>query len=545
MKKKIPIYIALPLMLLSCGTMRHTYLTGHLFLQPGRISIAHHGGEQGGGTPGAARVLAEQVNYTAGPLPDEVQTAAGNEDGRLDTTRVYALEQVTVVSKARFTTVREGLVNLDFVIRVPKEFLSDDYQVCLTPELLHNDSLVKLEEVVLRGKNFVSMQEEDYRRFEAYMTTIVDPAGYDTAFINRRAVDRELERRRKNELGNYYNNWTLLQEYIGWKDREQQKYDRYNIARQARLNEKLEAHDGKYRRKLTRALVLRRDTAQLGQEYRARRRKLISEAPARRQITLGTVPTEYREFYLGNVTQENLNALMPGKEDSIRIAREHVMQERVALNEVKSSRAQETFERMVPYPYKPDAHYSAPIAGGHNFNYRYTRQYPVTGNLKSLKLTLKGYIAATDRSRYNFSLPDTLSFIISSMDELADGSLVANKNFTPGQRSEYTHALQLLRNREYRRALEILNAYKDYNTALVLACMGYDKQAGELLAQLEKNANTLYLSAILNARLGAEHQAVENLKQACRLDEKIVFRTGKDPDISRLVHKYGLADELL
>ena len=545
MNKKIPIYIVLLLMLFSCTTTRHVHLTEPLFLQPGRINIAHYGEEPGSRSQGGARVLAEQVNYTAEPQLEEQNSTTDDETTRLDTTRVYAIQQVTVVSKARFANVREGRVNLDFVIRVPKEFLSDDYQVCLTPELLHNDSLVKLEEVVLRGKNFIKTQEEDYKRFEEYMSTIIDPSGYDTAFINRRAVNQELKRRRKSELSSYYSNWANLQEYIGWKNQEQQKYDEYNIRQQVKLNEKLDKHDSKYRHDLSRALILRQDTTELGKKYRYQRRKIINESPAQRQITLGTVPAKYRDFYLGNVTQENLNPLMPEKEDSIRIARNHVIQERVVLNEMKSSRAQETFERMVPHPYKPDAHYSTTIMSEYNFNYRYTREYPVTSGLKNLKLTMKGYIAATDRSRYNINRSDTLNFIISSMDELADGGLISNKAFTAEQRSEYTHAIQLLRNREYQRALSILNGYKDYNTALTLTCMGYDKQAYALVTQLEKSASTLYLSAILNTRLGDESKAIENLKKACEMDSQIIFRTEKDPEISKLIRKYGLTNELL
>ena len=527
------------MMLFSCTTTRHAYLTEPLFLQSGRINITHYGEEPGSSSSGGARVLAEQVSYTADPR-EEQHTATVGEDTRLDTSKVYAIQQVTVVSKARFAPLREGRVNLDFVIRVPKEFLSDKYQICLTPELLHNDSLVKLEEVVLRGKDFIATQEQDYKRFEDYMATIVDPSGYDTVFINRRAVDQELDRRRKSELNSYYNTWARQQEYIQWKNRQQQTYDERNIRQRMKLKESLDKHYDKYQADLSRALIMHMDTTELGRKYRNQRRKMIKEAPAQYQITLGTVPLKYREFYLGNVTPETLNPLMPEQEDSIRLAQQHRMQERIELNEMKGNRAGETFERMVPYPYKPDAKYSSTIVSEHNFSYRYTQEYPVTRDLKSLKLTLKGYIAATDRSRYNLNRSDTLAFLISSMDELADGSLISNTDFTPGQRSEYTHALQLMKNREYQRALGILSGYKDYNTALALACVGQNSQALNMLVPLEKTANIYYLLAILSARLSNEPQAIECLREACRLDEEKVFRIERDSEMSKLVRKYDL-----
>lgn len=135
--------------LVSCGTPRLTHLTEPLFLMPQRINISHYGEEAGSGATGA-RVLAEEVTYTEEHEPEisaETTAPAG-----LDTTHVYAIQGVTVVSKARFAPIREGQVNVDFVIRIPKEFLSDDYQICLTPELLHNDSVVRLDDVVLRGR---------------------------------------------------------------------------------------------------------------------------------------------------------------------------------------------------------------------------------------------------------------------------------------------------------------------------------------------------------------------------------------------------------
>lgn len=127
------------------------------------------------------------------------------------------------------------------------------------------------------------------------------------------------------------------------------------------------------------------------------------------------------------------------------------------------------------------------------------------------------------------------------MDELADGTLLANPELSAAQRSEYTHALQLLRGREYQRALSILNAYKDYNTALTLTCLGYDVQAYSLLSQLKKNANTHYLGAILCARLQKAPAAVDHLVEAIRLNPDKLYRADRDPEISKLIRDYRLS----
>ncbi|WP_163218935.1 hypothetical protein [Bacteroides sp. 224] len=521
------------LVLLSCGTPHSSHLTEPLFLMPNRITISHYGEETGG-----VRTLNEDVTYT-----EEVEVDADVETTEpvgLDTTHVYAIPSVTVVSKARFAPVREGQVNIDFVIKIPKEFLSDDYQICLTPELLHNDSLVKLENVVLRGKNFIEKQKQDYERYNEYVATIIDPMGYDTAFINHTAVEQELERRRKAELNTYYTRWSQYQEYLKWQATEQEKYDLYNIQERAKFNQKVATSDRAYNNKLVRMLSMGQDTTLYAAKYRTKRKKLLASAPVHKQITLGTVPAKYRDIYQHGIKQQDIEPLLPEEKDSIRIASEHVMHERIALNEIKGSRKEEVFNRMVPTPYQPDAHYNATIAPEWNFTYRYTRPYPVKGNLKNLKLTLKGYITATDRSNYNIRRTDTLSYVISSMDELADGSLLSNTNFTDNQRRDYTAALQLLRNREYKRALDIFTDYKDYNTALTLACLGYNKRAYNLIITLGRSANNYYLAAILSTRLGDDQQAIQLLEEACKMDETKRFRADRDPEMSALVRKYGL-----
>lgn len=542
MKRIFTKLLFLLLVLVSCRSAHLAHQTEPLFLLPGRIRISHPDN-------GNTGVLGEQVQYTYAMEEEAARRLASGAAGgggaggegaaaeRLDTNRVYVLSGVTVVGRTRFAPLREGRVDINFAIHVPKEYLSDDYHISLTPELWHNDSLVALNEVVLRGKNFIRKQEEDYRRYDNYIAGIVDPSGYDTAFINRRAVDRELERRRREEINSYYSRWSLYQEYRKWRNGQQVKFDRYNVRATGKLNKELEALDMAYRTGLIRHLATRQDTAALSREYRAKRRKIIAAAPVQRRITLGTVPARYRDFYLNGVQAVDIEPLLPGEQDSIRIASNHIMHDLIAMNEIRDSRRQEAFNSMVPVPYRPEAHYSAVIAPEWNFNYLYTTSYPVTSGLRTLRLTLKGNIMAVDGSSYTIHRTDTLSYVVSSMDELADGSLIANPAFTEEQRREYTHAIGLLKNREYQRALQILNAYTDYNTALALTCLGYNQTAYDLLRQLPENADTHYLSAILCCRLKDEREAIRQFEKACQLDETKLFRADRDPEIGKLMKR--------
>ncbi|NDV60583.1 hypothetical protein D0T85_21060 [Bacteroides sp. 519] len=518
--------------------MRKRHLTERLFLERSHISITHPGGRPGQQGP---MVLAEQVNYSTNQAGIEGTQEA---EAALDTNKVYMLSQVTVTSRARFAPIREGQVNIDFIVHVPEAYLSDDFQLTLTPELMHGDSLVKLEDVVLRGTNFIELQKQDYERFEEYLNSIIDPSAYDSAFVDHRGVNRELGRRRQTELDQYYNKWTLMQEYRDWRNTQQAEYDAYNIKQAEVLRKKLIAHDMKYQALFARRLAMHADTLELGRKYRTERKRIVDTSSSRRQITLDGVPAKYREFYLKGITPEDLEPLLPQERDSLQIASSFLLHQKIAANEVRGSRQEEMFRYMVPAPYRPDAHYNAVIAPGKNYMYRYTRSYPVTAGLKNIRLTLGGNITATDRSYYKISRVDTLSYIISSMDELADGSLLGNPQFTTDQRTEYMHALKLLRNREYQRALSILNDYNDYNTAVALTCLGYDGKAYNTLAALPQNSNTHYLAAILCSRLKEMQAAVDHLMEACRLDPDKVNRAQRDPEISKMIRDYNLQEYL-
>ncbi|NDV67253.1 hypothetical protein, partial [Bacteroides sp. 224] len=302
--------------LYSCGTSRpKRLLTERLFLETSRVSITHPGGGKAGGT-----VLSEQVNFTQVALPENDEPTIQNTDERLDTSRVYVLPEVKVTSRTRFTSVREGYVAVDFVIHVPKQFLSDDYQVSLMPELQLTDSLVALEEVVIRGKNFVKKQKEDYARYDEYLASLVDSSAYNTTFVDQKTVDRELKERRKAGLNDFQSRFKYAASYEQWLAEEEMRNSEYN-ANQRYLHEQALAKARKqYEFELRRRLGSGRDTVRLNRTYEKIKRKLEAGAPEKRTISLNSVPAKFRSAYLQSLRPEEVQALLPHEQDSIRLA---------------------------------------------------------------------------------------------------------------------------------------------------------------------------------------------------------------------------------
>lgn len=104
----------------------------------------------------------------------------------------------------------------------------------------------------------------------------------------------------------------------------------------------------------------------------------------------------------------------------------------------------------------------------------------------------------------------------------------------------YARGVQLLRDREYDAALEILCNYDDYNAALAFMAKDRNLSAIKCLENEEETADVLYLKAILYSRFAQDKEACEYYRRACELDHSYVFRGNLDPEITVLIKKYGL-----
>ena len=107
----------------------------------------------------------------------------------------------------------------------------------------------------------------------------------------------------------------------------------------------------------------------------------------------------------------------------------------------------------------------------------------------------------------------------------------------------YMRGVQLIRDRDYRRALEILRPYQDYNTAVAYTLMDYNASALSILSRLDRTAQVDYLLAILFSRQGDDQRAVNSYLSAVRKDESYKHRGNLDPEISQLIKAYGLNRE--
>ena len=107
----------------------------------------------------------------------------------------------------------------------------------------------------------------------------------------------------------------------------------------------------------------------------------------------------------------------------------------------------------------------------------------------------------------------------------------------------YMSGVQAIRDRDYKRALEILRPYQDYNTAVACCLLDYNASAMAILAPLERTPQVDYLLAILFSRRGEDEKAVQHYLDACRKEPSYRHRGNLDPEIAALIKTYGLNRE--
>lgn len=107
-----------------------------------------------------------------------------------------ALDEVVVSARStRNTAERNGLINVEFVVTVPRALQKDDWMVNVRPVLMRGDIPDSLKELRFTGQRFREEQERDYRRYDRFVEKIIpDSVNFYRTYVNYHSFERYLER---------------------------------------------------------------------------------------------------------------------------------------------------------------------------------------------------------------------------------------------------------------------------------------------------------------------------------------------------------------
>lgn len=405
-------------------------LTKRLFMQSKRVHLdIPENKEDASGNI----ILSEQVNYiNEDNTSITIQKRDSASRAKTSLNEVQRLDEVVITAKVKqkFTPERDGRVNIDFIVRVPKELLSPDWRITLSPKLFHNDSIVPLKELTLKGSNFANKQKTDYESFAEYESSIIPESAYDSLFLDHDAVSRDLRKRQEFYWDLYSDQYQDVKGYYDWKH---DITDSYAKANSRATGKRLNLYH-KYMRKsdeeAIRLLASDIDTTGINSKYTKKfnkRVKLFSRFYRTKDLTLKKVPKKYKDYFLNEPSFDNIDGHSTTDKDSIGIAKHRYHFDKIAENEFKNKRRGEMRERMIPFASENGMLLDTIVDGGKDFIYYYKKEYPVTAGLSRLRITINGKVMATDKSTYSLSQSDTLNYMISSLAQLADTSLTVRK----------------------------------------------------------------------------------------------------------------------
>ena len=480
---------------------------------------------------GRAGTLSEIVTYTQ--RADTIKSAKKQEEAKLknDGMKTIAMEEVVVRGerpKVRISTLRKGKINLTFLVTVPKNYLDSHYQVVLSPELTTGDTTLFLPPVVLKGQEFKKVQDQQQKRMTKFEESIVETSKYDSAFFNNKR-----HRRFMNGLQNVYyraykRQLSLQLDYERWLRITEQRYWEHN-AKHTGL------YDSRYHEKALQMLRHAYREELQGRDSVGQREGFdMLYTPERRAAYLAkhelkidstNIPHKFKELFFRGWTMDSLRNHSLSEKDSLEAAKHTYDFKAIARNESRREHLKGYERHIVHFPVIADAQHEADITPGQDFAYLYSRDIEVTPQMKKrMKLIVDARVTATDRSTWMQRGIDTLSFIISGINDLVDDRLIDRLNEKPEAAAEYKLGLERLAARDYRGALEYLRKYPDYNGALALAGMDEDERAIAVLNQLHTNGKVEYLKAYCYTRLKRYDEARKALLAAVKLQSFLVYK---------------------
>lgn len=118
-----------------------------------------------------------------------IMKAVKDENGEMVATD--KIDAAVVTARFRHIAERNGLVNLEFQIRVPEELIDDEWQLRFYPKMHILGDTLHMKPVLITGAEYRRFQLRGYEQYERFLSSIVTDSA---RFINIRQLEIFIER---------------------------------------------------------------------------------------------------------------------------------------------------------------------------------------------------------------------------------------------------------------------------------------------------------------------------------------------------------------
>lgn len=335
--------------------------------------------------------LPRQITWTDDKGKEHIVTEATKDSVTGEYITQMELSEITVVAKSKQVAERNGKINLDFIVTVPGELISNKWQVQLTPVAYKPADTLYLDRIFLSGADFAKMQKKGYMRYQAFMNSIIPDSLYLQKLFDEKGYKKALAELEEEYFQAWKHEVISKERWIDWSDKANARFALFN-----------------YRMERNRQAI-------------AGYNSILEYLPAyylRREMDGKYIPSKWKVFAEGNYKIRTRN-ITP--EDSVSITRRFTDYAKMAENRKRKEQAGEMYEKYVRFPYEA-ARLDTVIKEGDNFVYYYKQELPATENTKKIDLTLDGQILSKDETKTQLPPSDTITYFISSMVQFLDRS---------------------------------------------------------------------------------------------------------------------------
>ena len=526
--------------------------------------------------------------------------AVKDENGEMVASDV--IDPVVVTASFKNVAERHGKIDLKFDVLVPSELLDSRWQIRLVPVLELLGERTRLDSILITGEGYRKDQIRGYKLYDRFLHTIKTDS-MDLVRMRDYRIFMSRERRdvMEEEAVEHYTDPLMLainNRRIASKAKKYRKFVKSPfITEGLRLDTIVNSSDGTVRYAYTQTIDarpdLRKSSISLGgaiYDIESELYRLKDSEPVTFYISsLGTLldrSVRYRTRIVERRVYDNSVCWIEfaqGRSD---------VQENLGNNPVELKRIKENISQIVrneefdvdsivvTASSSPEGSYalnnelslkrSASVC--EHFRTRRIRYVPrnVPENWAMLTSLVEADTLLTRREKdriseiIEISAPDARETALSSLScyrylrevlyprlrtvkfefYLHRRGMVKDTVHTTEPDTAYMRGVDAMDRKDYKSAVAILREYRDFNTALAYASLDYNASALDVLDGLPDSDRVNYLKALILSRRGEEKASVEAFLKACRQNPSFVHRGNLDPEISHLINKYRIDDQI-
>ena len=318
----------------------------------------------------------------------------------------------------------EDSVDISFIITVPKEMLSEQWAISLTPSIESTRDGGRLKDVVVKGWKFAEAQEEDYMQYDEFINSIVDSSQYEDVYVDKDLLTKEIEQRHDLYWKYYYDEWERQIEFEIWKSKQDGSSKMFSAAdRRTYRTQLYKQYLLRIKNQTSRYLNANMDTTGLYAKYMKEFEQHDAKMPryiVDNNMSLRSVPQKYRDIYesrrtLDDIT-DSMQELLEKKDSTLMALLPSLDYKRIKENEKRTMLRKDIRDSLIRLPKSDNTILDTIVRDlKKDYQYKYTYRYPVlNGENDTVNVKLGSKILATDRSGFTSTAEEYLTYIVSS-----------------------------------------------------------------------------------------------------------------------------------